>query len=36
VTALLEIAGVTKIFGGVRALDDCSLTVDDGSITALI
>ncbi|MDQ1486076.1 MAG: branched-chain amino acid transport system ATP-binding protein [Actinomycetota bacterium] len=35
-TALLEIAGVTKIFGGVRALDDCSLTVDDGSITALI
>jgi ABC-type branched-subunit amino acid transport system ATPase component len=35
-TSLLEVSGVTKDFGGVRALDNCSLTVDEGTITALI
>jgi ABC-type branched-subunit amino acid transport system ATPase component len=34
--ALLEIAGLCKRFGGVTAVDDCSLTVEDGSVTALI
>ncbi len=33
---LLEVAAVTKSFGGIRALDDCSLTVEDKTITALI
>jgi ABC-type branched-subunit amino acid transport system ATPase component len=36
VTALLETRGVTKSFAGVRAVDDASLVVQDGSITALI
>ena len=35
-TALLEARGVSKAFAGVRAVDDASLTVRDGSITALI
>ena len=35
-TALLEAHGVSKAFAGVRAVDDASLTVQDGSITALI
>jgi neutral amino acid transport system ATP-binding protein len=34
--SLLAVDGLTKMFGGVRAVDDCSFTVDDGSITALI
>lgn len=33
---LLAVESVTKSFGGIRALDNCSLTVGDGSITALI
>ncbi len=33
---LLVVEGVTKSFGGIRALDDCSLTVEGGTITALI
>jgi ABC-type branched-subunit amino acid transport system ATPase component len=36
VTSLLEVSGVTKAFGGVHALDDCSVSVDEGTITALI
>jgi ABC-type branched-subunit amino acid transport system ATPase component len=36
VTALLEIEGLTKRFGGVAAVDDCSFAVEEGSVTALI
>jgi neutral amino acid transport system ATP-binding protein len=36
VTAILETVGLTKHFGGVTAVDDCSLTVEPGTITALI
>jgi ABC-type branched-subunit amino acid transport system ATPase component len=35
-SVLLEVTGARKVFGGVRAVDDCSLSVDEGSITALI
>jgi branched-chain amino acid transport system ATP-binding protein len=35
-TALLEVAGVRKAFGGVAALAGVDLTVDAGSITGLI
>src|SRR6478609_1635486 len=34
--SLLEIHGISKAFGGIRALDACSLTVEQGSITGLI
>jgi ABC-type branched-subunit amino acid transport system ATPase component len=34
--SLLEVSGLIKRFGGVVAVDGCSLTVADGSITALI
>jgi ABC-type branched-subunit amino acid transport system ATPase component len=34
--SLLEIANLSKRFGGVVAVDDCSLTVTQGSITGLI
>ncbi len=34
--ALLQVRGLTKRFGGVAAVDDCSFTVDEGTITALI
>ena len=33
---LLEVRGLTKSFGGIRAVDDCTFTVPEGSITALI
>jgi ABC-type branched-subunit amino acid transport system ATPase component len=36
VTALLEVRGLTKRFGGVTAVDGCSFEVPRGSITALI
>jgi ABC-type branched-subunit amino acid transport system ATPase component len=36
VTALLEIDGLTKRFGGVTAVDRCSFAVPDGTVTALI
>jgi neutral amino acid transport system ATP-binding protein len=36
VSALLEIEGLTKHFGGVTAVDDCSFTVPEGSVTALV
>jgi neutral amino acid transport system ATP-binding protein len=36
VSALLEVGGLTKRFGGVVALNGCSFEVRDGSITALI
>jgi neutral amino acid transport system ATP-binding protein len=35
-TALLEIDGLTKRFGGVTAVDDCSFAVPERSITALV
>jgi ABC-type branched-subunit amino acid transport system ATPase component len=33
---LLEVQDATKVFGGVRAVDGCSFTVQGGTITALI
>jgi neutral amino acid transport system ATP-binding protein len=34
--SLLEANGIHKRFGGIRALDGCSLSVEEGSITGLI
>lgn len=34
--SLLEAENVCKAFGGIRALDTCSIAVDQGSITGLI
>ncbi len=34
--SLLEAEGISKAFGGIRALDTCSIRVDQGSITGLI
>jgi ABC-type branched-subunit amino acid transport system ATPase component/ABC-type branched-subunit amino acid transport system permease subunit len=34
--ALLEVKGLEKRFGGLRAVDGCSFVVPEGSITALI
>jgi neutral amino acid transport system ATP-binding protein len=36
VTTLLSVERVSKSFGGLRALNECSLTVEKGSITGLI
>ena len=33
---LLEVKGVSKSFGGLRAVDECGFSVPQGSITALI
>lgn len=35
-TAFLEVEGVTRNYGGVRALDNCSLKVTEGKICGLI
>ena len=35
-TALLQVEGLSKGFGGVRAVDDCSFGVSEGTMTALI
>ena len=35
-TALLEIEGLTKRFGGVTAVNTCSFAVPEGSVTALV
>jgi ABC-type branched-subunit amino acid transport system ATPase component len=35
-TALLEVSELRKSFGYLTAVDDCSFTADEGSITALI
>ena len=32
----LEVRGLTKLFGGVRAVDDCSFVVPSGQVTGLI
>ena len=34
--SLLEAQGVSKAFGGIRALDTCSISVEQGSIAGLI
>ena len=34
--SLLEARGLTKRFGGVAAVDDCSFAVPEGTITALV
>lgn len=34
--SLLETQGVSKAFGGIRALEACSISVEQGSITGLI
>src|SRR6202140_469373 len=34
--SLLEAQGISKSFGGIRALDMCSVSVEKGSITGLI
>jgi len=36
VTALLRTEGVLKSYGGVRALDTCTIEVDEGTVTGLI
>jgi ABC-type branched-subunit amino acid transport system ATPase component/ABC-type branched-subunit amino acid transport system permease subunit len=33
---LLEVSGLVKRFGGIKAVDDCSFVVPEGSITGLI
>lgn len=35
-TTLLAVSGVTKRFGGLRALSECSFDVEKGSVTGLI
>src|ERR1700676_227438 len=35
-STLLAVEGLTKSFGGVRALDECGFEVPEGSVTALI
>ncbi len=35
-SAMLQVQNISKHFGGLKALDDCSLEVQQGSITALI
>jgi ABC-type branched-subunit amino acid transport system ATPase component len=35
-SALLEVSGLTKSFGQLTAVDDCSFAVEQGSVTALI
>ena len=34
--ALLEIKGLSKSFGGIRAVDECSFSVEKGAIVSLI
>jgi ABC-type branched-subunit amino acid transport system ATPase component len=35
-SALLAVQDLSRSFGGVRALDRCTLTVDAGTVTGLI
>src|ERR1700686_5858634 len=34
--SFLEVQGVSKAFGGIQALNTCSISVEQGSITGLI
>lgn len=34
--ALLEVQNLTKHYGGIRAVDDCTFSVEEGTITSLI
>ena len=34
--SLLEVQNVSKAFGGIQALNTCSISVEQGSITGLI
>lgn len=34
--SILEVSHISKAFGGIQALDECSLQVEEGSITGLI
>ncbi len=34
--ALLEVKNLSKSFGGIKAVDDCTFSVEEGSITGLI
>ncbi|HEY5005102.1 MAG TPA: ATP-binding cassette domain-containing protein, partial [Ktedonobacteraceae bacterium] len=34
--SLLEAQNISKAFGGIRALDTCSVSVEPGTITGLI
>ncbi len=34
--SLLDVRSISKSFGGIRALDGCSIAVEPGSITGLI
>ncbi|MDO9081138.1 MAG: ATP-binding cassette domain-containing protein, partial [Desulfuromonadales bacterium] len=33
---MLEVSGITQIFGGVKALDDVSFSIKKGDITGVI
>jgi len=35
-SSLLEVRNLSKFFGGIHAVDDASLTIEQGSITGLI
>jgi ABC-type branched-subunit amino acid transport system ATPase component len=35
-SAMLAVEGLTKSFGGIRALDDCSFEISEGSVGALV
>src|SRR4030081_1609737 len=35
-SALLSVERITKSFGGIRALDECSFEIAEGSVAALI
>ncbi|MGH8872097.1 MAG: ABC transporter ATP-binding protein [Acidimicrobiia bacterium] len=35
-TPLLDVVGLTKVFGGLQALNDCAFSVESGEITGLI
>ncbi len=33
---MLDVKQISKAFGGIKAVDDCSLCVERGSVTGLI